>query len=421
MVLIHSEHSGMERLKVLMSAYACRPGMGSEPGVGWNVARAVAEHHNVWVLTRSDNRPMIAAAMAEAAIAGLQIIDFDLPGVHWWKRGLASVHWHYYLWQIKAYLVAQQLHRQIGFDVVHHVTYVRYASPSFLALLPIPFVWGPVGGGELAPKTFWQDFPWRGKLYEMLRDGLRLLGEHDPFVRLTADRSGIAYATTADTADRLKQMGCPSVKIHSQVGISPEEVHHFVQHSQHNQETVRLISIGRLLHWKGFHLGLKAFAQAQLPPPVEYWIVGQGVEETRLRLLATQLGIAAQVRFLPEIPRSQLFATLATSLALIHPSLHESGGFVCLEAMALGCPVVCLDLGGPAIQVTAETGMKIPAHTPQQVVSDLAEAMTRLVSDPDLRSRLGQAGQCHVEKTYRWQAKAAMFSQAYQELLNRNA
>jgi glycosyltransferase involved in cell wall biosynthesis len=364
---------------------------------------------------------MIAAALAETPIAGLHIIDFDLPGVYRWKRSLASIHWHYYLWQIKAYFVARQLHRKIGFDVVHHVTYVRYASPSFLALLSVPFIWGPIGGGEVTPKAFWQDFTWRSKLYEMLRDGVRLLGEKDPFVRLTADRSRIAYATTADTADRLLQLGCSSVKLLSQVGFSPEEIDNFVPHSSPNPDAARLISIGRLLHWKGFHLALEAFAQAHFPPTVEYWIVGQGVEETGLRRLATRLGVATQVQFLPEMPRSQLLATLATCAALIHPSLHESGGFVCLEAMAIGCPVICLDLGGPAVQVTDETGIKIPAHTPQQVVADLAEAITRLVSDPDLRSRLGQAGQCHAQQIYRWQTKAAVFSQAYQELLSPDA
>ena len=49
---------------------------------------------------------------------------------------------------------------------------------------------------------------------------------------------------------------------------------------------------------------------------------------------------------------------------LIHPSLHDSGGWVCLEAMAAGRPVICLDLGGPGLQVTEKTGIKVKASTP---------------------------------------------------------
>jgi len=405
----------MIQLKVLISAYSCRPGMGSEPGVGWNIARELAKHHNVWVFTRLDNRPMIEAELVKNPIDGLNFIYFDLPGVYWWKRGLPGVHLHYYLWQIKAYFVARQLHCEINIDIIHHVTYVKYSSPSFLALLPVPFVWGPVGGGEFTPKAFWRDFHLRGKIYEIMRDWVRSLGERDPFVRMTAERSCIAYATTEDTAHRLKRMGCKNVQVLSQVGLSPEEVDHLVRYPLSSQGIVRFISIGRFLHWKGFHLGLQAFAQASLPPDAEYWIVGKGAEETELYALATQLGIAAQVHFLKEMPRTELLCKLSMCLALIHPSLHESGGFVCLEAMAVGCPVICLDLGGPAVQVTASTGFKIAAHNPKQAITEMAKVLTRLAREPESRLQMGQAGQRHVNEFYRWEAKAAQFSQIYQE------
>ena len=58
---------------------------------------------------------------------------------------------------------------RIGFQVVHHVTFVNYWMPTFLALLPAPFVWGPVGGGESAPRSFLSSFSWRGRIHELLR------------------------------------------------------------------------------------------------------------------------------------------------------------------------------------------------------------------------------------------------------------
>ena len=69
-------------------------------------------------------------------------------------RGVSGGASLYYLWQIGAYRIGKRLHQQVRFDLVHHVTFVNYWLPSFLALLPVPFVWGPVGGGESAPKTF---------------------------------------------------------------------------------------------------------------------------------------------------------------------------------------------------------------------------------------------------------------------------
>ena len=52
-----------KRLKVLISAYACEPGKGSEPEVGWQWALQMARHHDVTVLTRANNRQAIEPAI----------------------------------------------------------------------------------------------------------------------------------------------------------------------------------------------------------------------------------------------------------------------------------------------------------------------------------------------------------------------
>ena len=104
---------------------------------------------------------------------------------------------------------------------------------------------------------------------------------------------------------------------------------------------------------------------------------------------------------------------------MVHPSLHDSGGWVCLEAMAAGRPVICLDLGGPAEQVTAETGFKVLADNPEQAVSAMAEAMIKLANDNNLILQMGQSGRQRVKELYSWQVKGKQLSQAYQEIVNK--
>ncbi len=405
--------------KILVSAYSCEPGRGSEPGVGWNVVRELAKYHEVWVLTRPDESgAVIEAELSQNPVPNLHFVYFTLPvwasGWRWGSTGAMQL--HYYFWQIHAYFVGRRLHREIGFDLVHHVTFVKYSSPSFLSLLPVPFIWGPVGGGESSPKAFWQDFSIRGKIYETVRDLARWIGEQDPFVRLTAQQSVLTQATTEDTAKRLHKIGARNVQMSSQIGLSEEEIAHLAKHAMPDTCPVRFISIGRLLHWKGFHLGLRAFAQADLPSNAEYWLLGDGPEQSRLQALAEELGIASRVKFWSELPRDEALHKLGECVALVHPSLHDSGALVCLEAMAAGRPVICLDLGGPRVQVTPETGFKIPAHTPAQVVHDLAEAMAYLVKDSDLQKRMGRAGQKRVSEVYSWESKGQSLVQLYEEI-----
>lgn len=409
----------MRRLKVLVSAYACEPDVGSEPGVGWKIARELTNTHEVWVITRSNNRQLIERELSRHPAPGLHFRYFDLPSwARWWKRGQRGVQLYYYLWQVGVYFVARRLCREVGFDVAQHATFVKYWSPSLLALLPVPFVWGPVGGGESTPRAFRCDFGLRGKAYEALRDLARRLGEHDPLVRLSARRSALALATTEQTAARLRVLGAADVRIFSQLGASEKELEKLGRHAAGGQHPARFISVGRLLHWKGFHLGLRAFASAGIPGS-EYWIVGDGPEEDRLRILAEALGVADRVTFLGDLSRDEVFARLEACTALLHPSLHDSGAMVCLEAMGAGLPVVCLDLGGPAVQVTRETGFKVPAHDPGQVVKDLAEALRVLAYDRGVRACMGTAARLRVERQLSWDNKREQLGAYLEEVVSR--
>jgi glycosyltransferase involved in cell wall biosynthesis len=405
-------------MKILMSAYACEPNRGSEEGVGWNVVIQAAKRHDVWVLTRTFYRLVIEAELKRNPSPNLHFLYFD--PFNWtsdWRDTQGVVQLHYYLWQIQAYFIARALHRQLQFDVVQHITYVKYWSPSFLSLLPVPFIWGPVGGGESAPFPFWKDFGLRGQLYETLRSVAQKMGELDPFTQLTARRSTLAIATTHETAKRIRRLGAFSTQVASQVALSTTEIAALSDIEPAQGSSIRFISIGRLLHWKGFHLGLSAFALAQIPD-AEYWIFGEGAERPRLEALAQTLGVHKSVKFFGKLNRDELFHQLQLCHVLVHPSFHDSGGQVCAEMMAAGRPVICLDLGGPAIQVTEETGIKVPAHTPEQTVKALADAMSLLAGSSDLRVRLGRAGQQRVKEAFNWDAIGHALNETYQEVID---
>jgi len=395
-----------------MSAYACEPGLGSEPGVGWNTALEMVRYHDVWVMTRANNRRAVEAALRDTAIPGLHFVYYDLPRwACWWKRGQRGVQVFYYLWQVGAYFVARRLHRQVGFDLIHHVTFVRYWMPCFLALLPVPLIWGPVGGGETTPKAFWRTFSFEGKVCEALREIGRWLGERDPFVRLTARRSVLAMAATEETQERLRRLGTTRTRVVSQIGLRAAEIDQLARCASPDGTPLRFVGIGRLLWWKGFQLGLRAFALARVKA-AEFWIIGDGPERGRLAAAAQALGIADRVVFWGRLSRAETLRKLGQTHVMVHPSLHDSGGWVCLEALAAGRPVICLDLGGPANQISSEVGFKIPAHDPDQAVNELAKAMRLLAADPGLRERMGDGG-APRSQAYCWKRKGELFNTIY--------
>jgi glycosyltransferase involved in cell wall biosynthesis len=407
-------------LKVLVSAYSCEPGKGSEPGVGWNVVRQIARFHEAWVMTRPKNRGPIEAALAREPLPKIHWIFYDIPGgkyLSWSGTSAAYPHFHYVLWQIGAYFEARKLHRQILFDLVHHVTFVNYWMPIVMSLLDAPFVWGSVGGGELSPPGFRASFPLPAKIHEFVRDLGRNLAELNPFLHLTAKRAALALATTSATAKRMTALGCRHVTVASAVGLPKDEILQLAGIPFRQHGPFRLISIGDFLSWKGFELGLRAFARFHVHfPESEYWLIGDGPERKRLQQLAHKLSIKDSVIFWGQMPRRQVLEKLGDCDILLSPSLHDSGGWVSLEAMAAGRPVVCLDLGGPGLQVSRETGIKVPAISPEQVITDLAAGLEDLVKDPERRARMSSASRERIRKYFNWDEMGDEMAAFYNQL-----
>ena len=314
--------------------------------------------------------------------------------------------------------MARKLHRCVSFDLTHHVTFVNYWLPSLLPLLPVPFLWGPVGGGESAPDAFEEFWSPRHRLYEALRDAARSSSCVDPFVVLSAHRAALALATTEDTRRKLRSLGCNRVLVVPAVALTKTDISRLAALPAAPQGVFRLLSVGQLLHLKGFALGIRAFREFQQSfPASEYWIVGDGPERRSLAQLAGRLGLLSRVKFFGPLPRTEVLDKLAQCHVLAHPSLHDSGGWVCLEAMAAGRPVVCLDLGGPALQVVPRTGIKVAAIEPRQTVRDLSSAFARLASDPSMCSRLGKAGQQRVKQHFCWETKGEFYREISEAIL----
>nr|BAL55900.1 glycosyl transferase family 1 [uncultured Chloroflexota bacterium] len=151
-------------------------------------------------------------------------------------------------------------------------------------------------------------------------------------------------------------------------------------------------------------MGLRAFARIhRIYPKSEYWLVGNGTETPYLRRLASESGVENAVKFLPWQPRERLWQLLKEIDVLVHPSLHEQFGYVILEAMAAGRPVICVDVGGPSLLVEEEFGFKIPVSNPKQVVDELVNALHQLITQPEKRLQMGKNARRTALEKWSWE------------------
>ena len=170
-----------------------------------------------------------------------------------------------------------------------------------------------------------------------------------------------------------------------------------------------LLTVARLAAHKGIDTGLQVLAALrQEHSDLGYLVVGRGDRQSHLEGLARELGVADRVRFLTNVPDSDLPALYNTAeiyLGLSRPAglMVEGFGISLSEASASGIPVVAGSGGGiPDAVRNGETGLLVDAEGPDAAI----DAVRLLLRDRELARRLGAGGRRAVETYYNWQRVA---------------
>jgi Glycosyltransferase len=430
--------SQSSKIKVLLSAYACEPEKGSEPGVGWNWAKHLCVENDVTVVTRSNNRGSIEQS-GEAWISSVKWIYYDLPQhVQWLKKHGFAVHLYYILWQYNACrLIKNMIARSaLSIDIVHHVTFGTYWLPSWMGKLAMPFVFGPVGGGEEMPGELLKCLTPAQQRYEKRRNIAQRVF-YRLFKRLTSSDNVLFIAGTDETLQKAKKHAIPcDTMVFPQAGLSEDEKACFSMlpdNSAHSSFCI--MSMGRLEHWKGYHLGIQAFSKLlERHPRAEYWISSDGPERKHLEHLAKFHNCGTQVKFLGKLPTLQsLHGQLAQCNVMLHPALHETFGVACLEAMALKKPVVCINHGGPALLIgtrdvplspdaietqewsMTDCGIAINDGAQQETIDRIANALLIFASNEELCRRMGKNAQNRIQAKFMWSSLATQMQVIYRK------
>lgn len=314
-----------------------------------------------------------------------------------------------------------------GADLVHsHTWYANFAGFTAKKLHGIPHV---VTAHSLEPLR-----PWKA---EQLGGGYRV----SSWVEQTAFEDADAVVAVSD--------GMRRDILRSYPGIDPERVSVVYNgidltdwRPNDDPDLVRslgvdpgrpsIVFVGRITRQKGLPYLLRA-ARA-LPADVQL-VLCAGAPDTP-EIMAEVSGLVAELAETREgvvwidrhLPRNELTALLTAATCFVCPSVYEPLGIVNLEAMACGAAVVGTATGGiPEVVQDGVTGVLVPIEQaddgtgtpldPERFVADLAEALTRVVSDPERAREMGAAGRLRAEQHFAWDAIAAATRALYERVL----
>lgn len=400
------------RLKVLISAYACEPGKGSEPEVGWQWALQMARYHDVTVLTRANNRPAIEAELARLPEPRPQFIYFDLaPLLLQMKKRLRMHRGYYVLWQRAASKRVAELVRSQKFDLLHHITFATFRYPTAIWGHGVPCIWGPVGGVESIPAAL---LPWRypGPLFsEILRNGDNLLQTATMGVlRRRAKQSQLVLVSTRQMEAAFAELDIrarlmPTIGLQTgNFPVPPRPV---------QRGPLRLLYVGNLIPLKGLDFGLQALKASGTDARLT--LIGSGSFRKTLETMVAKLGLKGRVDFRGRLPREQALAAYRDFDVCLFPSLHDTGGYAVIEAMCNAMPTICLAVGGPETALQEGGGITVPLGSRAQVVAGLAQALRSYDADRERLLKDGQLARQSVERNYDWEHKGKRMNEFYRE------
>ena len=415
-----------EKLKILVSAYACNPYKGSEEGVGWGWVNAIAKYHDLWVITAEFHRKDIEKAISNNGSPNQKIRFHYVPARPWhyaptkgWRLIENStlkpiMNWAYLQWEKDAFRIGAQLQDRTRFDLVHLITYVGFRFPGHLWKLDIPFVWGPIGGLENTPWKFLPKLGIIGCIYYTLRNIRNSF--HRRFLsrpkQAFKKARGSVIAATGGIRDKIyRWYGAESIVI---AEVGPPSFIASNYSTRKPEEPLKLA-------WSGLHLPGKALpfllhALNRLCGTINFHldILGTGPCANKWQRLAHKLKIGERCTWHGWLPRNQALELVHEAHIFIITSIKDLTSTVLLEALSLGVPVICPDHCGFADVVTSECGIKVPVGTPRQIEADLAAAITKLNNNEKERRRLARGALQRITE-FSWENKAAMVNSIYQK------
>jgi glycosyltransferase involved in cell wall biosynthesis len=410
-------------IKVLLSAYACEPGKGSEPGVGWQWACGLADKVELTVVTRRNNQRVIEEEIQKlpdtSPIKNVKFVYFDLGGVvQLMKRnGLISTNSYYILWQwFLALSMSDEIQKA---DIIHHLTFCSPLCPGFWPSKSKRVI-GPVGAPLVNPHYL--NLFGKGAWVQMVRTFVLKRLMWLPWLRKAFLSASAVIPANTETMSLLEKQGVICEPIILDTGVSSGSLSPATR--SHQDGGCRFLYAGTLVRRKGLEMAIRAFAQMLHKNPsasqnCTFTILGNGPDWQRLKGIAEELKVGDRILFAGAVPQAKVNDYLLNSDVFVFPSVRDTSAGVNLEAMSCGLPILCIAHQGVADLTNDSCALRIPPGTISNTIDALAKGMKTLAFDASMREQLGVNARKRAISDFAWSDKFERMISIYDRVYSR--
>ena len=409
-------------MKILINAYACSPGMGSEPGMAWNWVSNLAKSCELHIITEGEFREKIETVVPTLEQGGNMHFYYNPVSEEirkmCWNQGDWRFYKYYREWQWKTYLMAKDICSKEQIDILHQLNMIGFREPGYLWQLSkengVPFVWGPVDAKDKFPVAYLDGAGLKTKLFMRLKNfltGIQL--RYSKRVLLAARQSSVIFSASSNSQRSFRKYMNIDSPLLNETGCYVQD-HPIVDKT--DKETFDVLWVGKMDFRKQLALALQTVAKSE-NNKLRLHIMGGGDAES-YQSLAKSYGIADKCIWHGAVSHDEVQDIMQKSDIFLFTSVAEGTPHVVLEAISNNLPVVCFDTCGQGDAVNDKVGRKIPLSFPCQSVSDFAKLLNEL---EDNRSLLKQLSENCKERQQElsWEEKAKTMMEWYEKILRK--
>ena len=372
-------------LSILINAYACSPGMGSEPGMAWNWCVNLAKHCELHIITEGEFRDKIEAVVPTLP-QGKNMHFYYNPVSDeirkmCWNQGDWRFYKHYKEWQGKTYEMARDICRHTHIDILHQLNMIGFREPGYLwKISDVPFVWGPVDAKEKFPVAYLAGAGLKIQLFMKLKNfltGIQL--RYSQRVHQAVERASVVVSASSNSQQAFKKFFHIDSPLLNETGCYVQE-HPIIDKTQ--KDTLDVLWVGKMDFRKQLGLAIQSIAKTA-NPRIKLHIVGGG-DSVPYQTLAKELNIDKQCKWHGTITHNEVLRIMQKSDVFLFTSVAEGTPHVVLEAIGNNLPVLCFNTCGQGDSVNEKVGHKIELTNPQQSIKDFAEALNRFENNRNL-------------------------------------
>lgn len=318
-------------------------------------------------------------------------------------------------------LISERMQRKIAREIVatekitviHQPTPVSPRLPSGMYKVNAPVLIGPMNGGMTFPPAFsHMQSKFENAILWVLGGTVSLAQRIFPGKR----KAALLLVSNQRTREALPPI-LRKVPVQELVenGVDQSRFK-LVPRETVDPNKVTFAFVGRLISLKAVDIIFEALAGLESSVEVHMELFGDGEERQALEELAAELGLQDRVVFHGFMAQTDVAKKLGQLDGLVLASLHECGGAVVLEAMAMGLPAIATNWGGPADYLDPSCGILLDPKSRESLVQEFRASMKLLAENPDKRAEMGKAGRAKVAAEFDWEAKVDAMMDIYRSL-----